>query len=711
MKPLVIILTALALGIIPLQCGIDYATSGGSGTETVGMVGKVVDPQGQPVSAAEVRVKRVSLVLDSVLDSLYIVSDNAGNFRINETATGLYRIEARKDTGLVIIVEEHYAPPRYFTNEYWPIGTFIMQPPGSISGYVLMKGKTDHLGIEIFIPGTSHAARSSYNGFFRITSVPPDTYDLVYRTDDFVQSGVSKVVVVAAADTRVDSVTLVYDPGRPPPTPQNPRANYDTLSGTVTFGWDSVAVSDLDGYQVSVDRGNGFNFLGNRTYPTVLKDTVFRILLDTTTLTCIYKVRSVDKNGDYSLYSTPVTIKAVSPALTATTIVFDSIAGDSMRITASVSNPTRFLAAITWRADDQTTIRPIVGSVRKAIDTLAVKFDDTLDHKVILVVTDVVGHTWRDSIIVRGTQIAPIDKWENYPQVLPQRCQGHTAVAAGDKIYVAGGKYSGLMSTSAQKKLYILDCVTNIWQTKNIASERVFGTLVYTNNKLLHIGGQKTNDIPLDNLDIIDPQAGAIDTTLSMPWNLSQHAACAINGLVYCIGGLKNGEASTDIDVFDPRTHQWSQKAARLNTPRKAHQAVECNNLIYIIGGFDADDNVLKTVEIYNPATDMVTLAPSINSARGSFGAAVVRGQIYVFGGFVATLTQSMALSSTEVFNPAKSNAGWTTRNLISNGTSTQCRHSFATVGVNDKIYLIGGNESSDDWFKGQTASILRYIP
>lgn len=80
----------------------------------------------------------------------------------------------------------------------------------------------------------------------------------------------------------------------------------------------------------------------------------------------------------------------------------------------------------------------------------------------------------------------------------------------------------------------------------------------------------------------------------SMPSALTDHAACAMNGMVYVSGG-QTGDAATPQNVhvygLDPSTMTWTT-VTDLPEARMAHAMVcdETSNTFYIIGGFGAFD-------------------------------------------------------------------------------------------------------------------------
>lgn len=68
---------------------------------------------------------------------------------------------------------------------------------------------------------------------------------------------------------------------------------------------------------------------------------------------------------------------------------------------------------------------------------------------------------------------------------------------------------------------------------------------------------------------------------------------------------------------------------------------------VYAIGGFNGSLRV-RTVDVYEPATDTWASCRSMEARRSTLGVAVLKGMIYAVGGFDG----STGLSSAEMFNP-----------------------------------------------------------
>ena len=105
-------------------------------------------------------------------------------------------------------------------------------------------------------------------------------------------------------------------------------------------------------------------------------------------------------------------------------------------------------------------------------------------------------------------------------------------------------------------------------------------------------------------------------------------AACAVNGLIYVIGGASSSTGFLAVvQCYDPKTDQWTEKTPLpVTSVGAAAQAV--NSIIYVFSG--------RQTYAYDPATDLWTYKASITAAGfyvdGS-AAGTVDGLVYLFGG------------------------------------------------------------------------------
>jgi len=119
-----------------------------------------------------------------------------------------------------------------------------------------------------------------------------------------------------------------------------------------------------------------------------------------------------------------------------------------------------------------------------------------------------------------------------------------------------------------------------------------------------------------------------------MPTARDHHAAAALNGRLFAIGGRLNRQYSQNLGVaeeYDPVTDRWARKAD-LPTPRSGITAAVVKDRIYVFGG-EAPSGTFRENEAYHPASNSWEALASMPTARHGLGSVAVDGRIYVISG------------------------------------------------------------------------------
>ena len=127
-------------------------------------------------------------------------------------------------------------------------------------------------------------------------------------------------------------------------------------------------------------------------------------------------------------------------------------------------------------------------------------------------------------------------------------------------------------------------------------------------------------------------ERGGWSTVASLSTARNRLAAAEAGGLVYAIGGDDGDNILASVEEYDPETDTWSTVAS-LSTARQSPAAAEATGLVYAIGGDDGDDE-LTSVEEYDPETDTWSTVASLSTPRRRLAAAEAGGLVYAIGGF-----------------------------------------------------------------------------
>jgi N-acetylneuraminic acid mutarotase len=152
-------------------------------------------------------------------------------------------------------------------------------------------------------------------------------------------------------------------------------------------------------------------------------------------------------------------------------------------------------------------------------------------------------------------------------------------------------------------------------------------------NGLLYAVAGETTVISSNSCYAYDPIAGTWATKASLPILVESPVLRAVNGKLYCIGGLVSELTVTaDVYEYDPGANTWTKKAS-MPTPREDMGSAVVDGKIYVFGGLTTNNTPTKVLEIYDPATDEWTTGAPLPDFKhfGDFGCAL-NGMIYAIG-------------------------------------------------------------------------------
>eukprot|EP00808_Paulinella_micropora_P005576 g63229.t1 len=120
---------------------------------------------------------------------------------------------------------------------------------------------------------------------------------------------------------------------------------------------------------------------------------------------------------------------------------------------------------------------------------------------------------------------------------------------------------------------------------------------------------------------------------------------------------------------------------------------------LMVMGGQDADEEELSSLERLDPLTCKWIIMPSMVAKRDSCACTTLQGKTYVMGG---TDGFGTCLSSVERFDPKKNK--W---EAVAPMTTPRARGCAVSVVLDDKIYLLGGFDGADTFM----SSVERFCP
>ena len=258
-------------------------------------------------------------------------------------------------------------------------------------------------------------------------------------------------------------------------------------------------------------------------------------------------------------------------------------------------------------------------------------------------------------------------------------------------INQAIGTYSGTFSINSNggnKDITVSLTIGNWQEQVPMKIKRGACGVVEKDGKIYVIGGLKTEDIALPNVEVYDPVTDLWIEKAPMPTARGDFGCVIVDGKIYAIGGI-NPDITDVVEVYDPANDSWTTKTP-LPSPRGHVTASAVGTKIYVIGGSKQIGEIwsgLNTVEEYDIQTDSWTTKQNMPSSRWSLSSCVVDGKIYAIGGNQYP-NQPTVVGNVEEYDPAEDT--WISKNPM-----PTARYSLSCSLVNDKIYAIGGWSSS----------------
>ncbi len=152
---------------------------------------------------------------------------------------------------------------------------------------------------------------------------------------------------------------------------------------------------------------------------------------------------------------------------------------------------------------------------------------------------------------------------------------------------------------------------------------------------------------------------------------------------IYVFGGKSlNNRILKTVEVYDPASGQWdTTSVAPMETGMYNLAAIIFQNKIYIIGGRD-DDDVSNDVYVYDPVQNSWDEVQELRKEREGHSAAIVNGHIYVFGG---QDEDHYIVDKVEWYDKTKNK--W----MEDMNAMVQPRVAAMALSINDMLYMFGG--------------------
>ena len=304
------------------------------------------------------------------------------------------------------------------------------------------------------------------------------------------------------------------------------------------------------------------------------------------------------------------------------------------------------------------------------------------------------------------------ERKQNMPD--PSRCCATAATVGGKVYVIGGVEVNRAphLPNPGDMTLDIVheyDPASDTWaDRRRMPTTRARMTAVAFDGMIYVFGGvERRGGKVLDAVEVFNPEAGergAWKKLAKLPTALAATSAAVVGDKIYVIGGWDRGgqnEAYGTVFEYDPAEDEFDQKRD-MPTPRGGLGAAVFQGKIYAIGGWNFEE-VLDTVEVYDPATDTWEAKKPMPIKRALFGVTTLSGRIFAIGG-LSTFSDGEndeVLKRVDVYNPALDE--WVIDEAI---PLPRARAGIPATVASNKIYVPGGRAAIQSF-----PSIYEYTP
>jgi N-acetylneuraminic acid mutarotase len=179
--------------------------------------------------------------------------------------------------------------------------------------------------------------------------------------------------------------------------------------------------------------------------------------------------------------------------------------------------------------------------------------------------------------------------------------------------------------------------------------------------------------------------------------------ATAVNGIIYAVGGTDVARAiRRTVEAYDPATNLWTPKAS-LPEALQPTGATTLNNRVYVAGG-RTSGGISRALYVYDPATNAWTRRADMPYRGTIYGGhqGAIGSQLYVYLGMTTNPDGTAGPQRFLRYNPA-------TNTWASLKVPSFARAGGASMVYSGKFYILGGKLPRDGRVTGEAADVHVY--
>ncbi|KAJ3592562.1 hypothetical protein NHX12_007689 [Muraenolepis orangiensis] len=236
------------------------------------------------------------------------------------------------------------------------------------------------------------------------------------------------------------------------------------------------------------------------------------------------------------------------------------------------------------------------------------------------------------------------DAWTQGADMPGHTRESYSVALLGANVYLTGGYRTH--TVEAVEAVSVYDCDADAWtEGCPMLTARYYHCSVALGGCVYAVGGYRSG-APEQRAERYDPLKKKWFPVANMIQGVGNASACVVRDRIYVTGGHYGNRGSCTyehIQVYTVDTDEWSIITANPH-PEYGLSSVSLHNKVYLVGGQTA------AVHCYDPETDSWSALAEMRERRMECGSAVIRGCIYVTGGY--SYNKGTYLQSMEKYDP-----------------------------------------------------------